>query len=111
MAQHLVRMGCTRRWHRADAFELVRRAHPFRELSRGEFDDVLDYVAGGGTAMREQYSEVFGKIDLTPDAFETRPGRVRRDFLQNIGVIPNVGVVRVRVIFFFKQKTAYEMEL
>jgi ATP-dependent Lhr-like helicase len=96
LAQHLVSMGCTGRWQRAEAFALVRRAYPFRELSHEEFDDVLDYLAGGGAALRRQYSDVFGKIELTDDEFETRPGRVRREFLQNIGVIPNVGVVQVR---------------
>jgi ATP-dependent Lhr-like helicase len=96
LAQHLVSMGCTARWKRTAAFDLIRGAYPFRDLSLEEFDDVLDYLAGGGVALRRQYSEVFGKIDLTPEEFETRPGRVRREFLQNIGVIPNVGVVRVR---------------
>ena len=55
---------------------------------------MLDYLAGGGKSLRQQYTEVFGKINLTDDAFETRGGRVQRDLLQNIGVIPNEGVVR-----------------
>ena len=96
LAQHLVSMGCTRRWRRKDALELVRGAYPFRDLAEEEFNDVLDYLAGGGASLRQQYTEVFGKIILERDEFETREGRVRREFLQNIGVIPNVGVVRVR---------------
>ena len=58
---------------------------------------MLDYLAGGGKSLRQQYTEVFGKIELDDDGFRTRPGRVRREFLQNIGVIPNVGQVRVRL--------------
>lgn len=96
LAQHLVSMGCTQTWRRDEALELVRRAYPFRSLSQGEFDDVLDYLAGGGASLRRQYSEVFGKIELYEDSFLTRPGKVQRDFLQNVGVIPNVGQVRVR---------------
>jgi ATP-dependent Lhr-like helicase len=96
LAQHVVSMGCTRRWPRDEALALVRRAYPFRELEAEEFDDVLEYLAGGGESLRRQYSEVFGKIELDRDSFETRPGRVRRDFLQNVGVIPSVGSVRVR---------------
>ncbi len=96
LAQHLVSMGCTRRWTRTDALALVRRAAPFATLSVDEFDAVLDYLAGGGASLRRQYTEVFGKIELDDEGFVTRPGRVQRDFLQNIGVIPNVGQVRVR---------------
>ena len=97
LAQHLVSMGCTARWTRADALALVRRAYPYRDLDEGLFNDVLDYLAGGGAALRQRYSEVFGKIELDADGFRTREGRVRREFLQNIGVIPNVGQVRVRL--------------
>ena len=96
LAQHLVSMGCTARWSRDEAFAFVRRAYPFRDLERADFDAVLDYLAGGGESLRRQYSEVFGKIELDDEGFRTREGRVRRDFLQNIGVIPEVGQVRVR---------------
>jgi ATP-dependent Lhr-like helicase len=97
VAQHLVSMGCTAHWSRADALALVHRAYPFRDLGAEEFDDVLDYLAGGGASLRRQYTDVFGKIELDDDGFRTRPGRVQREFLQNVGVIPNVGQVRVRL--------------
>ncbi len=97
LAQHLVSMGCARRWLRDEAFALVKQAYPYRDLQRAEFDDVLDYLAGGGQALRLQYAEVFGKIELDDQSFLTRPGAVQRDFLQNVGVIPNVGVVNVRL--------------
>jgi ATP-dependent Lhr-like helicase len=97
LAQHLVSMGCIQRWPRPQALELVRGAYPYRDLTEQEFDDVLDYLAGGGKALRAQYTDVFGKIHLDDDTFETRTGIVRRDLLQNIGVIPNEGVVAVRM--------------
>jgi ATP-dependent Lhr-like helicase len=96
LAQHLVSMGCTRWWPRSEALALVRRAHPFHTLSEAEFADVLDYLAGGGAALRQQYREVFGRIELAGDAFRTRPGKVQRDFLQNVGTIPSDGQVRIR---------------
>lgn len=97
LAQHLVSMGCVRRWKRSEALELLRRAYPYRDLKEIDFADVLDYLAGGGKALRQQYTEVFGKIDLDDETFETREGIVRRDLLQNIGVIPNEGVFRVKL--------------
>jgi len=96
LAQQLVSMGCTEEWPRTEALELVRRAWPFHSLAEEEFSAVLDYLAGGGESLRRQYSEVFGKIDLDDEAFRTKPGRVRREFLQNVGVIPTIGSVQVR---------------
>jgi ATP-dependent Lhr-like helicase len=97
LAQHLVSMGCTARWTRTAALALIRGAYPFRDLSTDDFDAVLDYLAGGGASLRRQYAEVFGKIELDDEGFRTREGAVRRDFLQNVGVIPNVGQIRVKL--------------
>ncbi len=97
LAQHLMSLGCLGEVDCEAAFELVRRAWPYRGLARAEFDDVLDYLAGGGKSLRRQYTDVFGKIvlDETRGVYEARPGAARRDFLQNVGTIPNEGVVRV----------------
>ena len=95
LAQHLMGMGCVAVRNRDAAFALVRRAWPFRELSRKDFDDVLDFLAGGGASLRRQYTELFGRIHLDEHTFEARAGATRRDFLQNIGTISGEGVVDV----------------
>lgn len=97
LAQHLTGLGALRRWSRAEALALVRRAYPYRALAEKDFHDVLDYLAGGGRSLRQQYAELFGRITLDDDGFETPAGRVRQDFLQNIGVIPSEGSVTVRL--------------
>lgn len=97
LAQHVMSLGCLGETPIEEAFELVRRAWPYRNLSRTDLDAVLEFLAGGGRALRQQYTEVFGKIvlDEARGTFEARAGSVRRDFLQNIGTIPNDGVVRI----------------
>ena len=50
-----------------------------------------------GESLRKQYADVFGKIQLDDESFETISGRVQRDLLQNIGVIPNEGMVAVKL--------------
>ncbi|HEY1174030.1 MAG TPA: DEAD/DEAH box helicase [Verrucomicrobiae bacterium] len=97
LAQHLVSMGCIAKWSRTDALALIRRAYIYRHLSESDFNDVLDYLAGGGKSLRKQYAELFGKIYLDDNGFETRQGVVRRDFLQNVGVIPSEGTVTIRL--------------
>ena len=106
LAQHLVCIGCLQKWRRDDALALVRGAYPYRDLTQQEFDEVLDYLAGGGKALRAQYTEVFGKIQLDDETFETKTGLVRRDLLQNIGVIPSEGMVAVKL----KQRTLGQVE-
>lgn len=96
LAQHLVGLGCTRFWTVAEALAMVRRAHVYRDLAESELMDVLDYLAGGGRSLRAQYRDVFGRIALSDDGFETPLGTVRRDYLQNAGTIPSEGMVNVR---------------
>jgi ATP-dependent Lhr-like helicase len=97
LAQHLVSMGCIREWRKDEALALVRRAYPFRNVTEHDFNEALDYLAGGGKSLRQQYTDTFGKIILGPGSFQTQPGRVQRDLLQNIGVIPNEGSVAVKL--------------
>ena len=97
LAQNLVGMGCHGEVSIEEAFTLVCRAQPYANLSRDDFQLVLEYLAGGGKSLRQQYQEVFGKIVLDEErgVFETRPGVTRRDFLQNVGTIPSDGMVRI----------------
>ncbi|HAB17322.1 MAG TPA: DEAD/DEAH box helicase [Verrucomicrobiota bacterium] len=97
LAQQLMGMGCQGEMPMEAAYHLVRRAYPYRNLPRADFDAVLQFLAGGGASLRQQYAELFGKIvaDEARGVFEARPGSVRRDFLQNVGTIPTDGVIRI----------------
>ena len=95
LAQHLVGLGCTGEQNCDETYAGVCRAWPYRELARAEFDAVLDFLAGGGRSLRQQYAELFGKIVLGGGVYETRAGATRRDFLQNVGTIPSDGSIQV----------------
>jgi ATP-dependent Lhr-like helicase len=97
LAQHLMSMGCLGEVVREEAYALVRRSYPYRNLSREDFDAVLEYLAGGGQSLRKQYADVFGRIVMMESSgrYEARAGASRRDFLMNIGTIATEGVVRV----------------
>src|SRR5216110_3784475 len=64
VAQHIVGLAAVASIKAEDVFELVRRAYPFRELTRQEFHRILEYLEGGGAALQQQYSGVFGKIRI-----------------------------------------------
>ncbi len=46
LCQQLIGMAMTGTWAAADAFALVRRAAPYRDLPWAEFQDCLDYLSG-----------------------------------------------------------------
>lgn len=95
LAQHLVGLGCTGEQGNDATFAQVRCAWPYRDLPRADFDAVLDFLAGGGRSLRQQYTELFGKVVVGDGVFETRAGATRRDFLQNVGTIPDDGAIQV----------------
>ena len=95
LAQHIVGMAALASIAVEEAFAIVRRAFPFRELEREEFDHVLEYLAGGGESLRRQYSSLFGKIAIEDGMISLAHPRVTREFLLNIGTIVSEGFVSV----------------
>src|SRR5437870_5544193 len=95
VAQHIVGIAASAPASAAEIFALVRRAYPFRELTRDEFDQILQYLEGGGKSLAQQYSSVFGKIRIDNDMVSLAHPRVGREFLVNIGTIVSEGFVDV----------------
>jgi ATP-dependent Lhr-like helicase len=52
LAQHIVAAVGAEEWGEDELFALVRRAHPYRELPRGSFDEVVEMLAGGFATRR-----------------------------------------------------------
>src|SRR3954471_2642185 len=95
VAQHIVGLAATGPIKVSEAFALVRRAYPFRDLSRSEFNRVLEYLEGGGAALRRQYAGVFGKIRLEKKLISLAQPKIAREFLVNIGTIHSEGYIDV----------------
>jgi ATP-dependent Lhr-like helicase len=95
VAQHLVGIAALQVTRIDDAFGLVRRAYPFRNLTRTEFDRILNYLEGGGESLEKQYAGIFGKIRINHGMIEIAHPRLAREFLANIGTIVSEGFVDV----------------
>ena len=52
LAQHVVAAAATHTWSEADLYALVRRAFPYRELERTEFDRIVHMLAEGISTNR-----------------------------------------------------------
>ncbi len=95
LAQHLAGMAVERKWDAREAFELVRRAYPYRDLTWEEFESVLRYLSGGYSEL-ETY-KVYGKIWYDPEegTFGRRGRYARVIYATNIGTIPDEVAARV----------------
>jgi ATP-dependent helicase Lhr and Lhr-like helicase len=95
VAQHIVGLAAVAPIAADETFALVRRAYPFRELSREEFDRILQYLEGGGASLQKQYVGVFGKIRVEDGIISLAHPRIAREFLVNIGTIHSEGYIDV----------------
>ena len=69
LAQHVLGMACAAPFAADSLYDEVRRAWPYRDLPRGQFDRVLEFVATGGYALKayeRQGYEVFGQLPEFP---------------------------------------------
>jgi ATP-dependent Lhr-like helicase len=97
LAQHIVGMAVSDEWTEDEMFELVRRSYPYRELSREKFQVVLNYLEGGGSVLKQQYTPVFGKIIRVGGKVLPAQHRVARDYYQNVGTIASESMVQVKL--------------
>ncbi|PYJ10265.1 MAG: helicase [Verrucomicrobia bacterium] len=95
VAQHIVGLAAAAPISQEETFALIRRAYPFRELDRAEFDRILQYLEGGGASLEKQYVDVFGKIRVKNGLISLAHSRIAREFLVNIGTIHSESFIDV----------------
>lgn len=95
VAQHIVGLAAVAPISIEETFALIRRAYPFRNLNREEFDRILQYLEGGGASLQKQYVGVFGKIRVEDGVISLAHSRIAREFLVNIGTIHSEGFIDV----------------
>ncbi len=89
LAQHIVGMAVESKWRVEDAYNLVRSAYPYVDLSWEDFESVLRYLAGEYTQLESR--KVYGKIWYDPEegVFGRRGKYARVIYATNIGTIPD----------------------
>ncbi len=93
LAQALLGMAVEREWTADEAFDLVRGAGPYLGLERGDFDAVLDYLAGGGRVLGGYGT--YGKVVVENGRFRVAGRKVARAYYSAIGAISNDVQIRV----------------
>ncbi len=95
LAQHLLGMAIEKKWSVDEAFSVVRRAYPYRNLPKEDFKRVLKFLSGGYSEL-EGY-KVYGKIwyDEKEGTFGRRGKYARVIYSLNIGTIPDEVMIKV----------------
>ena len=93
LAQQITAECAAERWKLDDLFGLVRRAAPYADLSREEFDETLQFVNTGVTTGRGRRG-AYVHLDTTTDEAAGRRG-ARLAALTSGGAIPDVADYRV----------------
>ena len=96
LAQHLVSMAALDRWGTGEALALVQDTAPFAELSKEQFENVLDML--DGRYPSDRFAELRPRLvwDRTEGTIEGRKG-ARSLVVTNAGTIPDRGLYGVHL--------------
>ena len=94
LAQHLLLLAAAAPFHPDAAYEEVRRAAPYADLTRQDFDDTLRFVEDGGYALAayDRYRKLFRDSD---GLVHIMSARIARQARMNIGTIVEAPLLKV----------------
>ena len=97
LAQHVLGCACGESFVPGELYEEVRTAAPFADLTRADFDAVVDFVATGGYALRVY--ERFAKIRPGKDGrYRISHPRIAQQYRLNVGTIVEETMIKVRLL-------------
>jgi ATP-dependent Lhr-like helicase len=97
LAQHVLGCACGMPFLSDQLYAEVRTAAPYSNLTRADFDDVVDFVATGGYALKtyERFARI--KQDKAGRWRVTNP-RVRQSYRLNVGTIVEEAMLKVKLV-------------
>jgi ATP-dependent Lhr-like helicase len=97
LAQHVLGRACGEPFFSDELYSEVLTAAPYSNLTRSDFDDVVDFVATGGYALKtyERFARI--KRDKQGRWRVTNP-RVRQSYRLNVGTIVEDTMLKVRLV-------------
>ncbi|MBU2957280.1 ligase-associated DNA damage response DEXH box helicase [Paracoccus sp. 1_MG-2023] len=95
LCQHMLLTACAGPFDADALYSEVRRAGPYRDLGRADFDDCLNFAATGGYALRAY--DRWQRLMQRDGSWRLRDPRAARDIRMNIGTIVESEMLRVRM--------------
>ncbi len=96
LAQHVMGVACSEAFDMEALFAEVTGCAPYRDLSWETFEEVVDFVATGGYALRTY--DRFARIVRTKDGlWKARTAQIAQHHRMNVGTIVSAATLNVRV--------------
>jgi ATP-dependent Lhr-like helicase len=97
LAQHVLGCACGEPFLSDELYDEVRTAAPYADLTRQDFDDVVDFVATGGYALKTY--ERFARIRRDKQGrWRVANPKVRQSYRMNVGTIVEDDMLKVRLV-------------
>ena len=97
LAQHVLGMACQAPFHPTALYTEVRSALPYANLSRTEFDRIVDFVSTGGYALKSY--DRFAKLKPAEDGkLRVANPKIAQQYRLNAGTIVDSPMLKVRLI-------------
>lgn len=96
LAQHITGMAVAGGFEADALYSEIRRAAPYRALTRASFDATLDFAATGGYALKSY--EQFHKLKCNENGvWKPAHARIARQYRMNVGTIVEEPMIKVRL--------------
>ncbi|MFH0300933.1 ligase-associated DNA damage response DEXH box helicase [Bradyrhizobium sp. 31Argb] len=97
LAQHVLGCACGEPFLADELYEEVLTSAPYASLTRADFDDIVDFVATGGYALKTY--ERFARIKQDKQGrWRVANPRVRQSYRLNVGTIVEETMLKVRLV-------------
>ncbi|WP_407157860.1 ligase-associated DNA damage response DEXH box helicase [Bradyrhizobium sp. STM 3557] len=97
LAQHVLGCACAEPFLAHELYEEVLTAAPYATLTRADFDDVVEFVATGGYALKTY--ERFARIKQDREGrWRVANPKVRQSYRLNVGTIVEEAMLKVRLV-------------
>ena len=96
LAQHVMGVACSEPFDMQALYDEIRTSGPYRDLTWEQFEEVVDFVATGGYALRTY--DRFARIVRTQNGqWKVRNQHIAQRHRMNVGAIVSAGNLNVRV--------------
>jgi len=93
LAQHILGMALEKVWDVEEAYKVIKRAYPYRDLPWEDYISVIRFLAGEYSGLEEK--KVYAKIWFKDGKFGKRGKMTRAIYYMNVGTIPEESKVDV----------------